>query len=124
MSAVMAVMRKMVTVGTHLIQTGEDYDSRLLFPPRPGQAEVSRPTRSGLGRALCAFKPSVVLGGLTNSMASVEKVQIISSFYVWHAKFERRRQSECEIYSSREHFFNRLDRFLTQADLFFHSRSA
>ena len=74
MSAVMAVMRKMVTVATHLIQTGEDYDSSLLFPPRPSQAEVSRPTRSGLGRALCAFKPSVVLGGLTNSMASVEKV--------------------------------------------------
>jgi transposase len=31
MSALMAVMRKMVAVATHLIQTGEDYDRSLVW---------------------------------------------------------------------------------------------
>jgi hypothetical protein len=42
----------------------------------------------------------------------VEKAQVTSSFYRSHAKFERRRQSESEIYSSIENFFNRMVRFL------------
>ena len=31
MSAIMAVMRKLVVVATHLIKTGEDYDRSLVW---------------------------------------------------------------------------------------------
>jgi len=85
MSAVMAVMRKMVAVATHLIQTGEDYDAskvwvgtagekpRLLacspHPDRVKLREAAPPGAAWEGR--CApSSPAGLLGGLTNSMAS------------------------------------------------------
>jgi hypothetical protein len=42
----------------------EGAPSSLLSPPRSGHAEVSHSRWGGLGRALCAFKPSVTFGRL------------------------------------------------------------
>ena len=69
MSAVMAVMRKMVTVTTHLMKTGEDYD-----PTQIGiKLRLAAPHGAASGD-VCAFALSLffgrLMGGLTNSMAS------------------------------------------------------
>jgi hypothetical protein len=44
----------------------------------------------------------------------VEKARIISSLCILFAKFERKEQYQCKIYSSIEDFFNRLRTILRQ----------
>ena len=48
----------------------------------------------------------------------VEKVQVISSFYPWRAKLERKWQHGRKICSSIVDFFNRLERFLRLLTVF------
>jgi hypothetical protein len=55
MSALMAVMRKMVAVTTHLMQTGEDYDP----------SKVWLLVRSGFERARCDSELSLTFESLS-----------------------------------------------------------
>ena len=94
MSALMAVMRKMVAVATHLMQTGEDYDPGKVWvglrarSPYPawdhtqGGCSVQGSRERGLLSFRAQLPPWALTRGLTNLMASSQHVgSMIASLF-------------------------------------------